>query len=81
MEDTVVSTQSMSVFAYICHHKATHDGNSPSCRQIADAMGYAGPSPAHYHVRKLEDYGWISVVDGTIEVNGGRWIAPQKMKV
>lgn len=80
MESTV-STQTMAVFSYICNHKVRHDGNSPSHRQIADAMGYAGPSVSYHHVKKLEDYGWITIVDGLIEVKGGRWVAPQKMKV
>ncbi len=70
------------VFQYICRHKAEHDGNSPTVREIMWGCGISSTSVALYILRSLENDGRITMQGGSvtrtrsIQVVGGRWEAP-----
>ena len=82
--DHTVSAQAQQVYNYICRHKAAHDGNAPTLRQIAAGSGLAITSTATvtHHLRKLANAGLIrlSKRGGScgIEVVGGKWTPPEK---
>lgn len=65
------------MFRYIVLYKRTHDGNSPSIKQIGDAVGIS-TNVVHSHLRRLEAEGRI-VRSGdarSIMVVGGQWSMP-----
>lgn len=67
------------VFEFICKYKTAHDGNSPTIREIQDAMGIASSSHASNLLRGLEDRNLIRITDDkcrNIEVLGGSWAMP-----
>lgn len=43
-----------SVFQFLVHYKRTHDGNTPTTREIADACCLSSTSSVRYHLLKLE---------------------------
>jgi len=68
------------IIEYIISYKVSHDGNSPTSREIADATDCSSTSVVHYHLRVLERQRKIKVVRHSsrqIEVVGGRWIPPK----
>ena len=78
-----ISPQAQQVYKYICRHKATHDGNAPTLRQIAAGSGLSITSTATvtHHLRRLENAGLVrlSKKGGScgIEVVGGKWTPPE----
>lgn len=75
-------TAAQRVYAYICRHKAQHDGNAPTLREIAVGAGLAGTSTAtvRAHLRRLRRAGLIRLPqEGSargIEVVGAAWTPP-----
>lgn len=64
------------LFDYIVAYKESHDGNSPSSRQMADEANICSTSVVHFHLRALESQGKIRVIRGCsrqIVVVGGSW--------
>ena len=63
------------VLLYIIRYKQSHDGNSPSVREIGRACRITSTSHVFYYLVKLELSGKIRL-RGTrsIEVIGGKWI-------
>jgi SOS-response transcriptional repressor LexA len=71
-----VTTTREKIFAFIITHKATHDGNSPTTREIADAINLGSTSTVFYHLTALERAGKISISrmkTRQITVVGGHW--------
>ena len=61
---------------WLIAYKTSHDGNSPSTREMCDGMGIGSTSAASYLLDKLEIAGYIKREQGTarnIVVCGGRW--------
>ena len=48
------ATTRESVFQFLVHYKRTHDGNTPTTREIADACCLSSTSSVRYHLLKLE---------------------------
>jgi SOS-response transcriptional repressor LexA len=64
------------VLQYIIEYKAGHDGNSPSIREIKEAMGMSSSSVVVYYLNKLIRQERITRIAGSarsICVKGGRW--------
>ncbi len=57
------------VLAFIRRHKAANNGNAPTIREIADAVGLVSTSTAHHHLTALEQRGYIRRAAGR-----ARWI-------
>ncbi len=67
------------IFDFLVVYKQTHDGNSPSLREIADAC-HIVLSGAHYHLSRLELDNRVRLSGPrcrTIEVVGGTWQPPE----
>lgn len=64
------------LFDYIVAYKESHDGNSPSSREMADGANICSTSVVHFHLRTLESQGKITRPRGSsrgIVVVGGSW--------
>ncbi len=63
------------VLEYIIRYKTANDGNSPTWRDIARAVGISSTSCVDYHIRRLECLGLIIRPGSTrgISVVGGQW--------
>lgn len=64
------------LLGYIISYKMSHNGNSPSIREMVDAMGVSSVSVIEYHLKKLVRDGRITRTRGaarSIEVRGGLW--------
>ena len=58
-----VGPKSMVVLAFLRRFQQ-REGFSPSHHDIADALGFASPTLATYHLRRLEEAGLISRAEG-----------------
>lgn len=68
------------ILAYIINYKSTHDGNSPSYRQIQAACNLSSTSRVFYYMDVLEKQKSIKILyddrerpSRCIAVVGGRW--------
>lgn len=63
------------VLKFLKFYKSTHDGCSPTYKQIADGCDLISSSTALYHVKKLAEVGLIRLPEDAndIEVVGGQW--------
>jgi len=65
------------ILQYIIDYKRTHDGNSPTVREIMDANGVSSSSAMHYILLEMEDSGMIrfgsAFESRSIQVVGGQW--------
>lgn len=52
------------VLAAVVRHMAAHCGQTPSVREIGDAMGIASPNGVVYHLRALHRKGLIELPAG-----------------
>ena len=71
--------RSEQLYEYLCDYKRTHNGNSPTFRQIGAAIGVDSTSLITYYLDRLEQVGKIRRPErkaSGIEVIGGRWIPP-----
>lgn len=57
------------VLHFIRRYKTDHNGNAPTTREIAAAVGLLSTSTAHHHLRNLERRGLIRRYPGR-----ARWI-------
>lgn len=69
------------IYDFIVSFKREHGGNSPTVREIADAVGIGSISVVHWYLRSLQGLGMIDLMGGArnIVVTGGIWIAPKKV--
>lgn len=77
MKQTLKPKEKM-VFDCIVRHKAEHDGNSPTIREIMDGVGaFSSTSTTLACLRRLQAKGWIATGENgryrNISVIGGRW--------
>lgn len=73
-----LNPKEMRVFDWIVAYKITHNGNSPTIREIMEGVSFlSSTSNVRYYLDKLHDKGWIvAEEDGSsrnIVVVGGRW--------
>lgn len=64
------------VLAFVIRFKLSHDGNSPTVREIAEETGISSTSVVNYCLDKLEIAGIIQRDTGasrSIQVAGGAW--------
>ena len=73
-------TKALVVYTYIVQYKREHDGNSPSYRDIADALGYKGHATVQYYLNMLRDDGALVVGESGIEI-GGKYNPPHEMGI
>jgi SOS-response transcriptional repressor LexA len=69
------------LFAYLVNYKQTHDGNSPSIREIMNHFKVSSSSVVAYLLGKLEAENLINI-DGypngrSIKIVGAQWIPPE----
>lgn len=79
MQDQVAPA-TMKVFEYVLHYKRSHDGNSPSIREICAGCHLRSTSIGFYHLRCLQRAGLIKRQANTarnIWVVGEHWSCPQ----
>jgi len=64
-----------SLLKWIVLYKEAHDGDSPSIREIQDALGISSTSVVEYLLKKLAGDGKIRREPNrkSIEVVGGEW--------
>ena len=71
--------KALKAFDFIVRYKTENDGNSPSFREIADAIEVKAVSHVHYLVQNLAEHGMIELVKGRkgcIRINGGQYLPP-----
>jgi SOS-response transcriptional repressor LexA len=78
---TKLSPRVDQVYDFIVKFKSDHGGNSPTIREIADAVEIPSTSTVDYYLGILEHLGKIKRSDNKgesrmIEVIGGVWMAP-----
>lgn len=64
------------VYRFIIRYKSENDGNSPSVRDICDALRINSTSVCSYHLRRLVQDGRIGMSkksSRSIVVVGGQW--------
>ena len=67
------------VYDCIVEYKCSHDGNSPTIREIADICNITSTSVITYMLQALQFEGKIEVAPSktrSIKVIGGQWIPP-----
>lgn len=65
-----------AIFDFIVQYKQEHDGNSPTIREIGDAVGLRSSSTVNYYLQRLVKEKKIYIADNlsrSIEVIGGSW--------
>lgn len=73
-----------AIFKFIRSYKCSHDGNSPSLREIMEMCGISSTSVVHYHLDILEQEGRIRLKGfkiRQIEVVGGEWVWHEEISV
>lgn len=72
-----VEARECAMYEFIVGFKREHDGNSPTIREIGDALGMHSTSHIRWYLEKLEKRGLIRIegyASRCIEVMGGRWV-------
>ena len=64
------------VWRFLLKFKEEHDGNHPTVRAIATAVGLKSPSSALHQLRKLQGFGYIYKRDNCWCVRGATWNRP-----
>lgn len=66
------------VLEFIKKYKVEGPGDSPTRRQIADALEISSTNTVQYILKGLEKKGKIRLVGRRIEVVGGKWVFEEK---
>lgn len=77
---TDISPSTKKVLDYIFNYKRSHDGASPSIREICEGCNLRSTSNGFYHLNKLQRAGLIEHEANTarnIRVIGEQWSCPQ----
>ncbi|MBN1535163.1 MAG: hypothetical protein JW908_00420 [Anaerolineales bacterium] len=73
------------LYDYLVNYKRLHDGNSPSIRDIRLHFNISSTSYVNHLLHRLESDGKIRLdaypKPCSIEIVGGRWIAPEKVEI
>lgn len=70
------------LYKFIVEHKVNNDGNSPTLREMCEAMGMNSTSLLSYYLDALEKRGKIERGQNdtrSIRVVGGKWHPPSRM--
>jgi len=69
-----------ALYAYLLEYKRSHDGNSPSIRDIKERFKISSSSMVVYLLRKLVETDKIRLAEypkaRSIEIIGGKWFPP-----
>jgi len=69
-----------AIYQFIVDYKCSHDGNSPTIREIANGCGIPSTSHIGYVLTALQFEGKLKAPPAkkarSIEVVGGQWIPP-----
>ena len=63
----------VNLFEFIISYKESHDGNSPTYREMVDGIGVHSTNTIFQYIRKMEKYGLIKMVDGKMCLTEGKW--------
>lgn len=65
----------VKIFEFIVSYKETHDGNTPTYREMLDGVdGVSSLATIHNYLHKMIKSGLINLVDGKICLDEGTWI-------
>lgn len=74
----------MKILDYFIAYKKTHDGNSPTIREIGQELGISSTSVVHYHLEAMVKKGMLYKIGTDINraycVFGGQWIYAPEME-
>jgi SOS-response transcriptional repressor LexA len=82
-KNATTSPKYNQIYDYIVAFKKAHDGNSPTIREIGDAVGVSSTSQANHYLDVMVKLGMITR-DGKfrmIGIPGGVWSPPTGMKL
>lgn len=82
----ITDTPVKLVYDFIIRYKSSHDGNSPTIREIGEACDISSTSVVTYWLKRLESRGLIRRPEpqfgnrfaASIEVIGGKWEMEKK---
>jgi SOS-response transcriptional repressor LexA len=63
----------VNLFEFIISYKESHDGNSPTYREMVDGIGVSSTNTIFQYIRKMEKHGLIKMVDGKMCLAEGSW--------
>lgn len=80
----VLTERLRETLVWICSFKLTHDGVSPTVREICAGLGVLSTSIVSYRLDRLEQLGLIQrggpeAGSRCIEVSGARWEPPEEL--
>ena len=82
-KDSRLPERTAEVYGYIVGYKANSGGDSPSRREILEALGISTLSMVNYYLDALDEAGLIRLRGHqrarSIEVVGARWGPPGEM--
>ena len=78
----LTSPRYQEIYEFVVLFKKEHDGNSPTIRQIGDAIGVSSTSQVNHYLNVMVSRGMITRGGKfrMIGIPGGVWLAPTKMK-
>ena len=82
--DSDLNDTDIEIFKFIIRFKRTHNGNSPSIREIAEGTHISSKSHAHYILRKLEEAGYLKMGNDQtsrgIQIPGTEWVTTDQYR-
>jgi hypothetical protein len=63
----------VNLFEFIISYKESHDGNSPTYREMCAGIGVSSTNSIFQYIRKMEKHGLIEVIDGKLCLTEGLW--------
>lgn len=63
----------VNLFEFIISYKESHDGNTPTYREMCQGIGVSSTNTIFQYIKKMEKEGLILVVDGKLCLPGGKW--------
>lgn len=73
----------LEVYRFILAYKLSHDGNSPTVREIVEGTAYKSTSAVRHALERLQKEGLITTArdirSRMIRVRGSIWLSPEKV--
>jgi hypothetical protein len=69
-EDPIVS---VAMYQFIVDYKSSHDGNSPTYREIQDGLGVNSLNTVHMYIHGMIDAGLLTIINRKMCVRDGAW--------
>ena len=63
----------VNLFQFIIEYKESHDGNSPTYREMVKGIDVSSTNTIFKYIRAMEKSGLLKVVDGKLCLRGGSW--------